>query len=144
MIMAYKINLPLNRDWEIETEITTTEDGDAVSCFYANGLDPKKTPGTIEIYAGDINGSDPRTEGLNNYDAALGLEDGEDPVHELPFCGQTAWYYDCEDDHQHPVIVICVEINPGVLAIVILGERNEEKLDELMSYVDENLSISAE
>ena len=32
----------------------------------------------------------------------------------------------------------------GVLAIVILGERNEEKLDELMSYVDENLSISAE
>ena len=139
--MAYKIILPLGKDWEIETEIIETEEGDKVSAFYANGLDPKKTPGTIEIYAGGLNGSDPRTECLNNYDAALGLEEGEDPVRELPFCGQTAWYYDCDDDQQHPVIVICVEINPGVLAIVILSEKDEERLDDLMSYVDENLKV---
>lgn len=139
--MTYEIKLPLGKDWEIETEVTTTEDGDQVSCFYANGLDPKKTSGTIEIYAGDINGSDAKSECLNNYDAALGLEDGEDPVMEIPFCGKTAYYYDCEDDAQHPVIVICVEINPGVLAIVILSEKDEEKLDDLMSYVDENLSV---
>ncbi|MCQ2115718.1 MAG: hypothetical protein MJZ07_05900 [Bacteroidales bacterium] len=139
--MAYKVILPLDKNWEIETEVIETEDGDKVTSFYANGLDPKKTPGSIEIYVGDLNGSDPKTECLNNYDAALGLEEGEEPVQELPFCGQTAWYYDCEDDQQNPVIVICVEIKPQVLAIVILAEKDEERLDDLMSYVDENFTV---
>lgn len=140
--MAYKINLPLDKDWEIETEETTTEDGDIVSCFYANGIDAKKNAGYIEIYAGDINGSDAKTECLNNYDMAIGLAEGEpEPIQKFDlFCGTEAWYYDCEIDKQ-PAIVVCAEINKGVLVIVTLSDKDEEKLDDLLSYVDENLTV---
>lgn len=140
--MAYKINLLLGKEWEIETEETTTEDGDVVSCFYANGIDTKKTAGYIEIYAGDINGSDAKTECLNNYDMAIGLVEGEpEPIQKFDlFCGTEAWYYDCEIDGQ-PAIVVCAEIRKGVLVIVTLSDKDEEKLDDLLSYVDENLSV---
>ena len=142
--MAYTINLPLGRDWEIDTELTTTEDGDVVSCFYANGLDPKKNAGYIEIYAGSINGSDAKTECLNNYDTAIGLEEGEDPLRRFElFCGNEAWYYDAEIDG-NPAIVVCSEIKKGILVIVTLADRDEEKLDDLLSYVDENLSVVEE
>lgn len=143
--MAYIINLPLNKDWEIETEETQTEDGDVISCYYANGIDPKKNAGYIEIYAGDILGSNAKTECLNNYDAAIGLVEGEpEPIQKFEiFCKKEAWYYDCEIEDQ-PAIVVCVEIQEGILAIITLSDKDEEKLDDLLSYVDENLSVTKE
>ena len=86
-----------------------------------------------------------RSARLTNNDGKMwhiGLDENEEsPIREIPFLGHTGWYYDAEDDDGAPVILICFEPVPGTLVMAILAHRDEEKLDELLSYVDENLRI---
>ena len=67
----------------------------------------------------------------------------EDPANlaELPTMFGRTQVYDAEDDEGAPVILICVEPVKGTLVMAILAHKDEESLDELMSYVDENLKI---
>ena len=143
--MAHNITLPLPRGWEVEQEIIL-EEGEEVVSYYASPTeeaDPGSDGASIELYVGNTPAdSDAKIECVNSYMEAIGLDEGEEvPVREIPFLGQTGWYYDAEDDEGAPVILICVEYVPGTLVMAILAHRDEESLDELLSYVDENLKI---
>jgi len=143
--MANKIILPLSKDWKIESDVQTDE-GVEVACFYATAeksKDPSIKKASIELYVGPTpEGSDAKQECIGSYMEAIGAEDGEDiPVSPIPFLGSEGWYYDAVDDEDNPVILICSEIRPGTLVLAILANRDEESLDDLMSYVDENLSV---
>lgn len=131
-----KINLPLE-GWNTEVE-TLNDEGIEVQSLYAT-----KGSASIEIYAGATpEDSDAKQECMNSYAEAFGAKDGDEiPLGELPFMGQNAYYYDAEDDSGAPVIVICVEPVRGTLVIAILGEKDDDKLDDLLSLVDENLTI---
>ena len=143
--MSHKITLPLPKGWEVEQELILEENEEVVS-YYATpseDADPASEGASIELYVGETPPeSDAKIECINSYMEAIGLEEGEEiPVREIPFIGQPGWYYDAEDDDGCPVILICVESAPGTLVMAILAHRDEESLDELLSYVDENLSI---
>lgn len=136
--MAHKINLPLAGEWNVEEEVIT-EQGEEVLSYYAN-----KDHRSIELYVGNTpEDSDAKTECINSYLEALGTEeeDEEIPVQETLFLGHTAWCYEAVDDEECPVILITVEPAPGTLVMAILADKNEELLDELMTYVDEKLEI---
>jgi hypothetical protein len=143
--MAHTITLPLPKGWNIEQELIL-EEGEEVVSYYATPTedsDPESEGASIELYVGNTPpDSDAKIECINSYLEAIGAEEDEEvPVSEIPFLGQTGWYYDAQDDEGAPVILICVEVAPGTLVMAILAHRDEESLDELMSYVDENLKI---
>ena len=143
--MSHKITLPLPKGWEVEQELILEENEEVVS-YYATpseDADPASEGASIELYVGETPPeSDAKIECINSYMEAIGAVEGEEiPVREIPFIGQPGWYYDAEDDEGCPVILICVESTPGTLVMAILAHRDEESLDELLSYVDENLSI---
>ena len=136
--MAHKINLPLAGEWNVEEEVIT-EQGEEVLSYYAN-----KDHRSIELYVGNTpEDSDAKTECINSYLEAIGSDDEEEeiPVQEIMFLGKTGWCYEAEDDEGCPVILITVEPTPGTLVMAILAEKNEELLDDLMTYVDEKLVI---
>ena len=143
--MSHKITLPLPKGWGVEQELIMEENEEVVS-YYATpdgDADPASQGASIELYVGETPPeSDAKIECINSYMEAIGLEEGEEiPVREIPFIGQPGWYYDAEDDDGCPVILICVESAPGTLVMAIPAHRDEESLDELLSYVDENLSV---
>ena len=144
--MAHTITLPLPKGWNIEQEIIL-EEGEEVVSYYACPTEeaaPDHQGASIELYVGNTPpDSDAKIECLNSYMEAIGLDEDEEeaPIREIPFLGKTGWYYDAEDDEGAPVILICVETVPGTLVMAILAHRDEECLDELLSYVDENLKV---
>ena len=135
--MAHKITLSLPKGWKIEEETLNDEGIEVLSCYATKG------PASIELYVGDTpEGSDAYNECMCSYAEAFGTKPGEEvPLGEFPFMGQTAAYYDAEDDSGAPVIVICVEPVKGTLVMAILGEKNDDALDDLISVIDENLSV---
>ncbi|MCQ2145347.1 MAG: hypothetical protein MJY72_06365 [Bacteroidales bacterium] len=135
--MKHSINFPFPAGWNIEEE-TVLEDGMEVETLYAT-----KGKASIELYVGDTpEGSDAFQECMFSYAEAFGAKEGDElPIGELPFLGQTGAYYDAEDDNGNPVIVICVEPKAGTLVMAILGEKDDDSLDDLMSLVDENLKV---
>ena len=143
--MAHKVTLPLSDEWTIEQEIII-EDGEEVVSFYAY---PKDEDGSlagasIELYVGETpDESDAKIECINSYMETIGLDEGETeiPVKEMPFVGGQGWYYDAQDEKGAPVVLVCSEPAPGTLVMAILAHRDEECLDELISMVDENLSV---
>ena len=143
--MAHKITLPLPKGWDIEQDLILEEGEEVVSYYATPGGDasPDSEGASIELYVGNTPAdSDAKIECINSYMEAIGVDEGEEvPVREIPFLGQPGWYYDAEDDEGAPVILICVESAPGTLVMAILAHRDEESLDELLSYVDENLEI---
>ena len=146
--MAYTITLPLGKEWTIEQEVVN-EEGEEVLSYYATPKDPENEEllgASIELYVGKTpEDSDAKLECINSYLETIGLDDDETeenvPVKEIPFLGQQGWYYDAQDDAGAPVILICVEPAPGMLVLSILSHREEELLDELITFVDENLQI---
>ena len=144
--MAHKITLPLSKEWTIEEEIIT-EDNEEVVSYYAYPSDPKQkllSGASIELYVGNTpEGSDAKVECINSYMETIGLDEDEQevPVKEIPFLENTGWYYEAQDEEEQPVILICVEPAQGTLVMAILAHRDEENLDALLSYVDENLKI---
>lgn len=143
--MAHKITLPLPKGWEVEQELIL-EEGEEVVSYYASPTeeaDQASEGASIELYVGNTPAdSDAKIECINSYMEAIGVDESEEvPVREIPFLGQPGWYYDAEDDSGAPVLLICVESAPGTLVMAILAHRDEESLDELLSYVDENLII---
>lgn len=144
--MAHKITLPLSKEWNVEQEIIM-EEGEEVVSYYAYPANPdiKLLAGaSIELYVGNTpEDSDAKIECINSYMEAIGLDDDEEevPVKEIPFLENDGWYYEAQDDEGKPVILICVETVPGTLVMAILAHRDEENLDALLSYVDENLKI---
>lgn len=144
--MAHKITLPLSKEWNVEQEIIM-EEGEEVVSYYAYPANPdiKLLAGaSIELYVGNTpEDSDAKIECINSYMEAIGLDDDEEevPVKEIPFLENDGWYYEAQDDEGQPVILICVETVPGTLVMAILAHRDEENLDALLSYVDENLKI---
>ena len=144
--MAHKITLPLSKKWVIEQDVVV-ESGEEVVSYYAypdNPDDQELKGASIELYVGNTpEDSDAKIECINSYLEAIGLDDDEEeaPVAEIPFLGGAGWYYEAQDDEGEPVILICVEPVQGTLVMAILAHRDEECLDELMSYVDENLKI---
>jgi len=136
--MSVKINLPLSSDWKVSTEITRNEEGEEVTSLYATC-----GKASIELYAGAIpDTTNAQQECINSYAEAFDVKKGE-PVEigEIPFMGTQGWYYDAEDETGAPVILICVEPRKGTLVMAILADENEDKLDDLMSLVDENLTV---
>lgn len=143
--MIHSITLPLPEDWIIEQELID-EEGEEIVSFYAcpsEGATPDIQGASIELYVGDTpEDSDAKIECINSYLEAIGSDDEEDiPVREIPFLGNNGWYYDAEDDDGAPVILICVEPVQGTLVMAILAHKDEESLDALMSYVNENLKV---
>lgn len=144
--MAHKITLPLSKEWTVEQEIIT-EEGEEVVSYYAYPSNPEQkllAGASIELYVGNTpEDSDAKIECINSYMEAIGLDEDEEeaPVKEIPFLENTGWYYEAQDDDEQPVILICVETVPGTLVMAILAHRDEENLDALLSYVDENLKI---
>ena len=143
--MAHKITLPLPKGWEVEQELIL-EEGEEVVSYYAypsEDASGENEGASIELYVGNTPAdSDAKIECVNSYMEAIGVDEGEEvPDREIPFHGQTGWYYDAEDDEGAPVILICVEVTPGTLVMAILANKDEESLDELLCYVDENLKI---
>ena len=144
--MAHKITLPLSKEWNVEQEIIMEEGEEVVSYYaYPANADIKLLAGaSIELYVGNTpEDSDAKIECINSYMEAIGLDDDEEevPVKEIPFLENDGWYYEAQDDEGQPVILICVETVPGTLVMAILAHRDEENLDALLSYVDENLKI---
>ncbi len=143
--MAHIITLPLPKGWEVEQELILEEGEEVVSYYAYPGEEASEDSegASIELYVGNTpEGSDAKIECVNSYMEAIGVDEGEEvPVREIPFLGQPGWYYDAEDDEGAPVILICVEYAPGTLVMAILAHRDEESLDELLSYVDENLRV---
>jgi len=135
--MAHKITLPLPAGWNVEEEVINEQGAEVVS-YYAS-----KGQASIELYVGETpEGSDAYQECMFSYAEAFGSKEGDEiPIGEIPFMGQTGAFYDAEDDHGAPVILICVEPVKGVLVMAILGEKDDDSLDDLMSLVDENLKI---
>ncbi len=146
--MAHSISLPLGKEWTIEQEVVV-EEGEEVLTYYATPKDPEDEElqgASIELYVGKTpEDSDAKLECINSYIETIGLDDEETeenvPVKEIPFLEQPGWYYDAQDDAGEPIILICVEPVQGVLLLAILSHRDEEKLDELITFVDENLQI---
>ena len=144
--MAINITLPLSEKWTVEKD-AVIEDGEEVFTYYAYPTDeddPELSGASIELYVGNTpEESDAKIECINNYLETIGLDEGEEdvPVKDIPFLGVTGWYYDAQDDEGQPVILICAEPSQGVLVMAILAHRDEESLDELISYVDENLTV---
>lgn len=140
--MAHKITLPLPKEWNVEEEIVN-EQGEEVVSYYAYN----NNHSSIELYVGNTpEESDAKIECINSYMEAFAGEDGiednvEVDVAEINYLGETGWYYEDQDDEGCPVILITVEPVKGTLVMAILADKDEEKLDELMSYVDENLKI---
>lgn len=146
--MAHSISLPLGKEWTIEQEVVI-EEGEEVLTYYATPKDPDDAElegATIELYVGKTpEDSDAKLECINSYLETIGLDEDEKeediPVKEIPFLGQQGWYYDAQDEAGEPIILICVEPVPQVLVLAILSHRDEENLDELITFVDENLQI---
>lgn len=144
--MAHTITLPLSDKWTVEQEIVV-EDGEEVLSYYAYPADPEQkllAGASIELYVGNTpEDSDAKIECINSYMEAIGLDEGEEeaPVKEIPFLEGQGWYYEAQDDEGQPVILICVEPVRGTLVMAILAHRDEENLDALLSYVDENLKV---
>ena len=134
--MAVKINLPL-KGWKIESEVVN-EDGFEVTSYYAT-----KGKSSIEIYAGPTpEGSDAKNECMLSYAEAFGCKEGDEiPLGELPFLGGDAYFYDAEDDSGAPVIVVCVEPDPGIMVMAILGDKDDDSIDDLLSLVDQFLIL---
>ena len=144
--MAHVITLPLSDEWSIEQELILEEGEEVVSYYAVPGPDAGAglEGASIELYVGNTpEDSDAKIECINSYMEAIGLDDDEEevPVRDIRFLGQEGWYYDAQDDAGEPVILICVEPVPGTLVMAILAHKDEESLDELLSYVDENLRI---
>lgn len=145
--MAYKINLPLGREWEIEEEIIN-EEGEEVLSYYASAessTDPNLRGASVELYVGPTPvDSDAKIECINSYLEAIGVDDENEeiPVESTSFLGQEAWYYEAQDDSGAPVVLICTETTPGTLLMAILAHATEQKLIQLIEYVSNNLEIN--
>lgn len=145
--MTHKITLPLSSDWRVEEEVIK-EQGEDVISYYAtaeSSADDSFKGASIELYLGNSpENSSAEMECINSYVEAFNVQDeNEDiPVREIRILGQDGYYYDAEDENGSPVIVICVETQPGTLLMAILAAADEEKLDNLLSLVDENLKIA--
>lgn len=145
--MTHKITLPLSSDWRVEEEVIK-EQGEDVISYYAtaeSSADDSFKGASIELYLGNSpENSSAEMECINSYVEAFNVQDeNEDiPVREIRILGQDGYYYDAEDENGSPVIVICVETRPGTLLMAILAAADEEKLDNLLSLVDENLKIA--
>lgn len=145
--MANKINLPLGKEWEIEEEIIN-EEGEEVVSFYASAEasnDPNLRGASIELYVGPTPvDSDAKIECVNSYMEAIGVDDENEeiPVESTTFLGNEAWYYEAQDDNGAPVVLICVEATPGTLVMAILAHADDQKLIQLIQYVDSHLEIS--
>lgn len=144
--MAHKVTLPLSDEWTIEQDIII-EEGEEVVSYYAypqDENDPELNGASIELYVGNTpEESDAKIECINSFMETIGLDDGETeiPVKDMPFAGGQGWYYDAQDEKGQPVVLVCSEPTKGTLIMAILAHKDEENLDELISYVDENLSI---
>lgn len=145
--MTHKITLPLSSDWRVEEEVIK-EQGEDVISYYAtaeSSADDSFKGASIELYLGNSpENSSAEMECINSYVEAFNVQDeNEDiPVREIRILGQDGYYYDAEDENGSPVIVICVETQPGTLLMAILAAADEGKLDNLLSLVDENLKIA--
>lgn len=144
--MAHVINLPLGREWDVEEEIIN-EEGEEVLSYYASAeasTNPKIKDASIELYVGNTpEDSDAKIECINSYIEAIGLDDEEEdiPVESTRFLGAEAWYYEAQDENECPVVLICAEPIPGTLVMAIISHSDEQKLNELVDYVDEHLKI---
>lgn len=143
--MAHEIILPLSAGWEVEQEVVKEQGEDVVSYYaqYVGSADENLEGASIELYVGNTpEGSNAEQECMASYVEAFdAANEKELPIGDIRLCGKDGFYYDAEDEKGAPVIVICFEYVPGTLVMAILAAADEEKLDGLLSFVDESLKI---
>lgn len=146
--MAYTITLPLPQGWSTERETYTDPSGAEIS--HLEAFLPNDKAGSdealIDIYVGpmpdDTNAAD---EALANYVDIVGFDDDDpedfDPIIEWPFNGRKAYGFEawCEDDS--PMRVMSVEVKKGVLCIMNIVAKDDDKLIETVKLVESKLRI---
>lgn len=144
--MTHKITLPLSSDWRVEEEVIK-EQGEEVLSYYAtaeSSVEDSLKGASIELYLGNTpEDSSAELECINSYVEAFDVRDENEeiPVQEIKILGQDGYYYDAKDENGAPVMVACVEIKPGTLVMAILAASDDEKLDSLLTFVNDNLKI---
>lgn len=146
--MAYKISLPLPQGWSSEHETYMDPSGAEVSHMEAYLSNEKA--GTdialIDIYVGPMpDDTTAADQALANYVDIVGFDDDDpedyDPIIEWPFNGKKAYGFEayCEDDS--PMRVMSVEVKKGVLCIMNIVAKDDDKLIETVQMVEHKLRI---
>lgn len=143
--MAYSITLPLPEKWISETDIYENEEGGHVTHMKCHlpgvGLNED---GFIDISVGampdDTTAAD---QALSNYAEMVGFDDDddEDPIIEWMFNNRKAFGFEAYMEDESPIRVMCIEIKQGVLAVISAIAKNEQRLSELLIYIEKNLRI---
>lgn len=146
--MAYKISLQLPQGWHSEHDEYTDPSGAEVSHMEAYLSNEKA--GTdlalIDIYVGpmpeDTNAAD---EALANYVDLVGFDDDDpedfDPIIEWPFNGRKAYGFEAYCEDESPMRVMSIEIKKGVLCIMNIVAKDDDKLVETVQMVEHKLRI---
>jgi hypothetical protein len=148
--MAYKISLPLPPVWHSKIETLEEAEGEKILHLEAHlpNNEEEKDDAIIDVYVGDMpEGTTAQDEALANYADMVGFEEDdedEDPITEWPFNKKKAYGFEayCEDDS--PIRVMCVEIRPKVLCIINTVACTDEKLVEIVQYVERKLKVDKE
>lgn len=139
--MRADIIFKLPDGWNVENDVYTDESGTEICHSEAYGPDGE----FVEIHAGPMpEGETAEDQAFANYAESVGFDDDseESPVVKFKFNGKNAWGFDalCEDDK--PLRLICQEVKSGLLAVIILGAADDEKLEQLTSLVENRLRIN--
>lgn len=140
--MKIEISFKVPEGWTVENDVYTDESGMEVSHLEA-GCDADGS--FVEVHAGPMpEGETAEDQAFANYAESVGFDDDseESPIVKFKFNGKNAWGFDalCEDDK--PLRLICQEAKSGVLAVIILGAPDDDKLEELTSFVETKLRIN--
>lgn len=146
--MSYKITLQLPAEWTSEQDVLKEPDGTVINHLECHLPDDKQENDIafIDVYVGPM---PPETsaqdEALANYANMVGWDDDddEDPVVEWPFNGKKAYGFEAYCEDESPMRVMCVEVKKGVLCVMSIIAKDDEKLVETIQYVERHLRIAA-
>lgn len=142
MNLKIDISFKAPEGWTVEEDVYTDESGMEISHIEAVCA---ADGSFVEVHAGPMpEGETAEDQAFANYAESVGFDDDseESPIVKFKFNGKNAWGFDalCEDDK--PLRLICQEARSGILAIIILGASDDEKLEELTSTVENRLRIN--
>lgn len=145
--MAYTISLPLPPGWNSRIETLEEVEGEKILHLEAHlpNHEDETDDAIIDVYVGDMpEDTTAQDEAFANYAEMVGFdedEEDEDPITEWPFNKKKAYGFEayCEDDS--PIRVMCIEIRPKVLCIINTVACSDEKLTEIVQYVERKLKV---
>lgn len=145
--MTYDVKLPLSPEWIVEEDRYEEVEGAEIThleCHLPSG-DGQSDSVLLDLYVGEMpSDTTAEDEAYANYADIIGWDeedDEENPIAEWSFQHKTAYGFSGECEDGSIMLLMCVEIKRGALAIITVIAPDDAAVGEWCKYVEENLKV---